>query len=459
MLGLYLALTIFDFSPIDIVSCYQIILVEVTLYNILRYLYSFAIVLAMPFIFLKLYLRSFKLPAYRSRWLERLGYATAQLPSEGIWLHAVSVGEVVAALPLINALLTSYPQLPITVTTTTPTGSQRLKQSMGDKVTHIYMPYDLSLTLQPIFNKLRPRLMIVMETELWPNLLHQCQQREIPVVIVNGRISDKSLVGYARIKNFTAAMLNQVTMICAQSVQDAERFKILGLAANKVVVSGNLKFDVQISDVQQQLGKELKTSVGNRIIWIAASTHAGEETKVLAAFKELRQQHPDLLLLLVPRHPDRFNEVATVIEQADLTYVRRSADVVCTNDIAVLLGDTMGEMNVFYSAADIALVCGSLMPIGGHNLLEPASAGVAILTGPYFSNFQEITEKLLENNAVVVVQDHAQLCAQMLLWLNEPQQRAAYGKRALAVIEKNRGATAKVLNKLALYLDQSLDLA
>jgi 3-deoxy-D-manno-octulosonic-acid transferase len=415
--------------------------------------------LALPLIFLRLFIRSLKVPSYRRRWLERFGIVAKQTPSGGVWIHAVSVGEVVAAVPLISALLASYPDLPLTITTTTPTGSQRLQQALGEKITHMYMPYDLSWALQDVFKKIRPKLIVLMETELWPNLLYKCQQQQIPVIIANGRISDRSLIGYHKIKVFVAHMLQQVTMVLAQSQQDGERFMQLGLDPTKLQVTGNLKFDVQVPIQQQQFGLALKGSLQNRQVWVAASTHLGEEIIILQSFQELRKKWPDLLLILVPRHPNRFDEVARILEQFNLTYVRRSNNVPCLHTTAVLLGDTMGELNIFYAAADFAFVGGSLVPVGGHNLLEPAAAGIGIMTGPQVSNFKEITDKLLENQAAVVVHNKPEIVEQVNNWLANPTQLQQCGANALQVIEANRGATGKVILKLSAYLGQSLGLA
>lgn len=421
------------------------------MYTLLRYLYSLLLTLALPLIFLRLYLRSIKVPSYRMRWLERLGIIKATIEPGGIWIHAVSVGEVVAAIPLINALQLSYPHMPITVTTTTPTGSQRLQQSIGDKVNHMYMPYDVAWALQDILHKIRPKVLLIMETELWPNLLYKCKQQEIPVIIVNARISDKSLRGYKRIKPFTARLLQQVTLVLAQSDQDGERFVELGLAPDKLEVVGNLKFDVEIPQQQQLLGMALKGKLNNRQVWVAASTHAGEEEQILTAFATIHAKWPDCLLILVPRHPNRFDDVANLIEKHGFSYVRRSTDHLCTPDTAVLLGDTMGELNIFYAAADLAFVGGSLVPIGGHNLLEPAAAGIAMMTGPHMNNFKEITDKLLENQAVFIVHNMKQITQQVEIWLSNTQLRGDVGARGLAVIVQNRGTTAKVIYKLAHY--------
>lgn len=411
------------------------------MFTLLRYLYSLVITLALPFIFFRLLWRSRKVPAYRSRWLERLGvFKNPGLTANGIWLHAVSVGEVVAAVPLINALLAAYPGMPIIVTTTTPTGSERLRQALGDKIFHVYMPYDLTWALKLFLNIIKPRCLIIMETELWPNLLHLCKQKNIPVIIANARLSDKSFAGYFRFKKIISNILNQITYVAAQSQLDAERFILLGMPADKVQAVGNLKFDVKINPIVNS-----RLVVNNRTILVAASTHAGEEEQVLQAFNNVKKQQSDLLLILVPRHPDRFNTVAKLLEKNNLNYVRRSSGDAISQNVAVLLGDTMGELNIFYSVADIAFVGGSLMPIGGHNLLEPAAFGVPIITGPYYSNFKEITNKLLQADGLRIINNPVQLADQIVEWLDDENIRKQIGVNANAMIEQNRGALSKIM--------------
>jgi 3-deoxy-D-manno-octulosonic-acid transferase len=423
----------------------------IRLYRFMRYVYSLVFTLALPLIFLRLLLRSLRVPAYRQRWAERLGmFQDPAIVPQGLWLHAVSVGEVVAAVPLINALLAKFPHLPLTVTTTTPTGSQRLRQSLGAKVTHVYMPYDLPWAINGFLDKIKPSCLIIMETELWPNLLNVCQSHKIPVILVNGRLSDKSMRGYMRIHSFVSSMLQQVTFVAAQSEHDAARFRQLGLAADKLQVSGNLKYDVQVPILQQQLGKDLKGKMADRFIWVAASTHGGEEEQILTAFKTIQEKCPQCLLILVPRHPDRFNDVANLLERNSLEFVRRSQGTACSNSTAVLLGDTMGELNIFYAAADVAFVGGSLIPFGGHNLLEPAGLGVATVTGPHTTNFQEITKKLQEAGGLCIVQDADQLAVQLLEMFEQITLRFNIGAKGLAVVEQNRGAVSNVVGVVAL---------
>lgn len=431
-----------------------------SLYSLLRYLYSLVITIALPLIFLRLLWRSFRVPAYRQGWLQRLGiFNGPALKAQGVWIHAVSVGEVVAAIPLILALHAQDPELTVTVTTTTPTGAQRLKQSLGSKVTHLYLPYDLPWAILALLKHIQPQCLINMETELWPNVLNVCKIKNIPVLIVNARLSNRSIKGYLRIKWIVAKMLRQVAFVAAQSQLDADRFLQLGMQADRLQVTGNLKFDVQIPDQQILSGKQLKISLEQRVIWVAASTHSGEEEIILKIFAQLKDKFPQCLLILVPRHPDRFNQVAVLIEKYKLPYVRRSLNTACSSETSVLLGDTMGELNIFYAAADLAFVGGSLVNVGGHNLLEPATFALPIATGAYLSNFQDIADLLAQAGGVVVVNDPPQLTATVSAWLADPELRAMLGKNALQVVQQNKGATTKTMQIIASYLRPSQGLA
>lgn len=416
----------------------------------MRWLYTLIFALALPWIFLRLIIRSLKLPAYRKRLLERLGIYTNFFPAtNGIWIHAVSVGEVVAALPLIKALQQRSNPLPITVTTTTPTGSQRVLQSLDSTVFHVYLPYDIPWALKGLIKKLQPSCLIIMETELWPNLLHECSRQQIPVIIANGRISDRSFKGYLRFKWFIANILRQVTLVAAQSATDAARFVQLGLEPQKVQVAGNLKFEVQPNSIQQKQGITLKNSIAKRKIWVAASTHANEEEMVLQAYKKIKQQIPELLLILVPRHPDRFNTVANLLQQHNYNFVRHSSSNAIVDATEIILGDTMGELQMFYAAADIAFVGGSLVPVGGHNLLEPAMFGVPSITGPNTENFKDITKLLFDAGAIRIVPNVTELAPQIFRLLQQPELLKEMGQKARAVVLANNGAAATICQFLA----------
>lgn len=379
--------------------------------------------------------------------------------TDGILIHAVSVGEVVAAIPLIKALQKQYPLLPLTITTITPTGSQRVQQTFGDSVAHIYLPYDLSFAINSLLNNTTPKAVIIMETEIWPNLITNCRRRNIPVIIANGRISDPSVVGYKKIRWFITPILQQLSCVAAQSRMDGERFITLGLPKESLQIAGNLKFDVQANTQQQTAGHALKAQLTNRLVFVAASTHNGEEEQVLAAFKQIRGQVPQALLILIPRHPDRFAEVAELLKQQQINFVRRSENAVCASDITVLLGDSMGEMTMYYAMADLVFMGGSLIPIGGHNLLEPAALGVPSITGPNVHNFREITQLLQNAAAVWMVQNTDELAAKAIELLKNPELRKQMGVAALQTVESNKGALNKLMQIMEHYLQDTYPLA
>ena len=414
-----------------------------------RLIYNSLIYLLLPLALLRLYWRGRRDPGHRQRWRERFGHFPP-LPESGcLWVHAVSVGESRAALPLIYALLARYPDQPVLVTTTTLTGSRQVREALGDRVHHVYAPYDLPGAVARFLHNARPRLAIIMETELWPNLLRKCAFANIPVLIANARLSERSARGYARIRPLTAALLQDVTLIAAQSEADAGRFQALG--APRVEVLGNLKYDLTLPDDLLEQGQAFRWEwLGvSRPVWIAASTHNGEDEHILDAFGQLRRRWPDLLLLLVPRHPERFNQVAALCQQQGFSVVRRSTRQLCGSETAVFLGDSMGELLLFYAAADLAFVGGSLVPTGGHNVLEPALLGLPVLFGPYMFNFTEAGARLLDANAAWQIADAGELATAIDQLLADPEQRRIAGQRGQVVVERHRGALAALLHSIA----------
>lgn len=416
-----------------------------------RLLYTTLLYLLLPLVLLRVYWRGRRDVGHRQRWRERLGFIPP-LPSGGLWVHAVSVGETRAALPLIRALLNRYPDLPLLVTTTTLTGSRQVRAALGEQVHHVYAPYDLPGAVARFLRQTQPRLAIIMETELWPNLLRQCAVAGIPTLIANARLSERSARGYARIRWLTATLLRDVTLIAAQAKADAERFRALG--APRVVIAGNLKYDLTLPDDLSAWGRRFRrdTLGANRPVWIAASTHAGEDAHVLNALARLRARWPELLLLLVPRHPERFDNVAALCQQRGFSVVRRSEQRPCAPDIAVFLGDSMGELLRFYAAADLAFVGGSLVPTGGHNVLEPALLGLPVLFGPHLFNFTESSERLLAAKAAWRVADAAELAAAVDRLLANPTLRQDAGQRGRAVVEQHRGALMALLGHIETLL-------
>jgi len=411
----------------------------------LRQIYSFLFYLILPFLFLRLLWRSRRAPVYRQRWAERLGYCPYRL-EKSIWVHAVSVGETLAALPLIKALKNEYPHLPLLVTTMTPTGAARVKAAFGDTVFHAYIPYDLPSAVGCFLQRVKPCIGIIMETELWPNLFAGCAKRSIPLVVVNARLSAQSARGYQRISTLTPAMFDAIHAMAAQGQTDADRFIALGLAKNKITVTGSIKFDVEVPKDLLSRAESLRTQLGqDRFIWIAASTHSGEEEIMLAAHRLLQVKIPDALLILVPRHPERFDSIAQEVSQQGFSLARRSQQENCNEKTQVYLGDTMGELLLLYAVADVAVVAGSFSAIGGHNMLEAAAVGKPIITGPHLHNFTEISELLVAAKAMIKVTDASQLAEVLLQFFTQPAFRHETGQYANAIVQANRGALGKQL--------------
>lgn len=386
---------------------------------------------------------------------ERLGY-TPSLPIKPvIWLHAASVGEVIAATPLIHRLQQQFDQHLLVVTTMTATGARQARKALKGKGTQLMIPLDLPWFANRFLDNLKPEVAIVMETEIWPNLIHGCHQREIPVVFANGRLSEKSMLSYQKFKETTEEVLADIYAVAAKSKEDAQRFIELGAPRNKVSVTGSIKFDINPAPELLEQGQALKESLfGERPVWVAGSTHAGEDERLLEAHKLLLQEHSDAVLILVPRHPQRFDDVAGLIESQELNFKRRSRDEGFEDSDQVLLADTMGELMLMYAASDIAFVAGSLMPIGGHNLLEPASLGKPVLSGGHLFNFADVAETFDQHSALIRCSDPADIFAQLRPLIELPDLRRELGEKALAVVKSNRGA----LDKQFAIIEQALKL-
>jgi 3-deoxy-D-manno-octulosonic-acid transferase len=409
-------------------------------------LYRFLLYLLLPLALLRLLWRSRRAPAYRQRWRERLGlYAGGTLRS-GLWIHAVSVGEVQAAQPLIKHFLDRHPGDGVMVTSTTPTGSRRVRDLFDNQVHHLYTPFDLPAVMKRFLDAVQPRLAVVMETEIWPNMLRACEHRGIPVVLANARLSARSARGYARLGRFTRETFGRFAAIAAQSPDDAERFLNLGAPADRVLVTGSIKFDVrQPASLLERAEAVRRTWGADRAVWVAASTHDGEEEQILAVHRRVLHDHPDALLVVVPRHPERFDRVAALIVRQRMSLARRSTGEPCDPQVNVFLGDTMGELPVFLAAGDAAFVGGSLVPVGGHNLLEAAAAGVPAAIGPHSFNFAQITALLVQEGAAVQVADANELARCMTEWLGDAAARATVGENGRRVVEQNRGALQRLL--------------
>ena len=414
-------------------------------------IWSIAVYLLLPFVIFNLLWRGIRYPAYWFRWPERFGYLESMQGQRVIWVHAVSVGEVRSAAELVNELADRFPRHRVLVTTMTPTGSQQVHELFGDRVVHAYVPYDFPGSVRRFMTRVNPEFAVVAETEFWPNLFKACQDRNVPLFLVNVRLSQESLRGYLRIPRTARAMLERATLICAQTNSDAQRLKNLGVAQSRIEVTGNLKFDAPLPSSLLAEAETLRRQWGaGRPVVIAASTHAGEEKKILTAYQVLRQHYTDLLLVLVPRHPERFKAVARLCRRNGARVALRSQHRgVLSSDIDILVGDTMGELQRLYAAADIAFVGGSLVRTGGHNLLEPCAVGVPVIFGPHMFHFEEISTMVLERGAGSQVHDEAGLADSVAIYLEQPVLREAAGEAARLLVAENRGAVARTLQLMS----------
>jgi 3-deoxy-D-manno-octulosonic-acid transferase len=422
----------------------------------MRFLYTLvAYLLFAPIFCAVMFFRGLRDGRYWANFGQRFGRGpTVEKPS--IWVHAVSVGEVQACAVLVRCLHDRYPGIPIVVTTLTATGAERARALLGDRASVRYMPLDLPGSVGRFFDRARPRLAVIFETELWPNLYHECGRRRVPLVLASARLSAKAMGTYTRFLTLFRQALSNGSVIAAQGEDDAARFRQLGANPQRTHVTGNLKFDFALPADVTTKGHELREHyAAGRLVWVAGSTHGGgEEEAVLAAHRHVRIAHPNALLVLVPRHPQRFAEVGAWLEKQSVRIIRRSSPAARTRDLEVLLVDTLGELLDFYAMSDVAFVGGSLVPIGGHNLLEPAALGVPVLTGPHNFNSADIAKILVSSGAALVVKDAAQLGEQVATLLSNPEQRARMGAAGRASVEENRGALEKLLRLIDPLLRQ-----
>ncbi|MCY1423365.1 3-deoxy-D-manno-octulosonic acid transferase [compost metagenome] len=376
----------------------------------------------------------------------------------GIWVHAVSVGESIAAAPMIRALLARYPNLPITVTCMTPTGSERIHALFANepRIQHCYLPYDLPCAARRFLDRVQPKLAVIMETELWPNHIHQCAKRGIPVALANARLSERSARGYGRFPRLTQPMLAEMSLFAVQTEAEAQRLRDLGARTETVEVTGSIKFDLTIDPQLLERAVELRGQwqALERPVWIAASTHDGEDEVVLAAHRQLLASHPDALLILVPRHPERFNSVFGLCQQQGFATVRRSSGDAVSANTSVLLGDTMGELLFLYALADSAFVGGSLVPNGGHNLLEPAALAKPVLSGPHLFNFLEIAAQLRSAGALQEVEDAEGLAVAVQRLFELPRDAQRMAEAGLTVMRTNQGALQRLLDGLGRLIER-----
>ncbi|MDW1970127.1 lipid IV(A) 3-deoxy-D-manno-octulosonic acid transferase [Vibrio sp. 945] len=404
---------------------------------LVRIVYTLLLALASPLLLFGLYKSKPNKPQFGSRWKEHFGI-TPKLKSNDkpIWIHAVSVGESIAATPLIKALKEQNPEQSILVTTTTSTGAEQIAK-LGDLIEHRYMPIDFGFAIIGFLKAVQPKQMLIIETELWPNTLHNVHKAGIPITVVNARLSEKSCQNYAKIQRLFNQLHPCLTQVLCQTDSDAERFERLGVEKKKLSVTGSIKFDIQISEQVKQQGQQLRAQLGNdRPIWIAASTHKGEDEQVLDAHRQVLKSHPNALLVLVPRHPERFDDVFTLCQQQGFNTVRRTSTHAVETDTQVYLGDTMGEMLTLMGAADICFMGGSLIgdKVGGHNVLEPAALGVPIINGPSFFNFKEIVHEMKQNSLIKIVKNEDELA------------------RAIVALIKDVAAHERITSELAHFM-------
>ncbi len=424
----------------------------------MRILYSTLHYLLVPFILLRLVWRGFRNRGYWDHLEQRFG-VSKEPPPEGttVWIHAVSVGEVQAALPLVRAVLDRYPQHQVLITTTTPTGRERVLQALKGRVTHRYMPYDLPGAVQRFLIDVRPILAVILETELWPNVLHYCGCFGVPVVLANARLSERSAMGYRRVAGFAAGMLRNASAIAAQTEADARRLVELGADPERLRVTGSVKFDVKLSASLQEEAQALRRLWGvDRSVWIAASTHAGEDEIILDAFKRVLWAIPDCLLVLVPRHPERFARAASLCRKQGYHTLLRSESPLACASADVFVGDSIGELPLFYAASDVAFVGGSLVPVGGHNMLEPAALGLPVIVGPHVFNFAEISRMLHEVGASTRVRDGQQLGDAVINYLQDANYRHSVGQNGRKFVEENRGALDRLMEMVVEQLGQPM---
>lgn len=423
-----------------------------------HYIYNGAITCLLPVFLLRLYFRGNKQPEYRKRWRERRGFVPFDLDRNKptVWFHAVSAGEVNAMTPLIKRFQHHFNDHNLVLTTMTPTGSLQAQKIKDVDINHMYVPYDYPKAIKRFLNTIEPSLLVIMETELWPNVIDYTHQRNIPILVANGRISPKSLPSYQKARWFFKPFLEELDTVCAQSDEDSARFRQIGCPSQTIINAGNLKYDMTIDETARQKAYEFRHQhMPDRQIWVAGSTHNGEESEALKAHSHLLQQDPNRLLILVPRHPQRFDEVAALCEQHGLKTARRSQQEAPQQDDQVFLIDKMGELVFMYGCSDVAFVGGSLADIGGHNPLEPTAMGVPVISGPRVFNFNQVYESLEKANGVITVQNAEQLAEQVQDLLSRKDKSQSLTQNALTVLKANQGALERHMHVINQYLDQS----
>ena len=410
-------------------------------------LYRFFLYLFLPVVLVRLLFRASRNNQYLNRISQRFGWRMGlEQVSGGIWIHAVSVGEANAAIPLVKYLKSAYPDKPLLITTMTPTGADRVAKTFGDSVTHCYLPYDYPGAVKRFLAAAQPRLVMIMETEIWPNYIEHCHKSGIPMIYTNVRMSARSYNGYRRFHRLISQVLGKVDQFAVQSPADSERLVLLGARSDRVHTTGSIKFDIELPASIIEASQSVRRNLGwDRPVWVAGSTHEGEESQILDAFMAAKKKCPDLLLVLVPRHPERFNTVSRLCTRFGCNTVQRTqfqAEIPAETD--VYLVDTMGELALFIAASDFTFVGGSLVPTGGHNVLEACAAGIAVIFGPHMFNFQEISAQVLSRGAGVQIMSAEELVDVVVKLIQDPVLRDQYGVQGKLFVEENRGALRKI---------------
>ncbi len=422
---------------------------------IIRFFYNLLLVLVSPILLFSLYKKKQGKPVFGSRWKEHFGFTQPlQAVEQPLWIHAVSVGEVIAATPLIKALKVKYPTTPILVTTTTSTGAAQVEK-LGSVVEHRYMPIDFSWAVRRFMKTVRPQKMLIMETELWPNTLNTVDSLNIPIIVINARLSEKSFRNYQRIQPLFNLLAPNLAHVCCQYQDDANRFEQLGISKDKLSITGSLKFDIQVPNDSTTAAKELRENLGHqRPVWIAASTHKGEDELVLEAHKIILEKLPNALLILVPRHPERFNAVFDLCLQSGFNVIRRTDNCNSFSDYQIYLADTMGEMLTLLGASDVCFMGGSLAgkKVGGHNVLEPIALGVPTITGPSYFNFSDIVESFHRNDAIFIIKNNDDLVSELSHLLLHPDKLKKQSSHTLNTYMK---VASSALDKSLMIIDET----
>jgi 3-deoxy-D-manno-octulosonic-acid transferase len=417
----------------------------------LHFLYSLFSRIALPFLVFHLWWSGRGQPGSAGHWQERLGYVSRS-SKPVIWVHAVSVGETIAAAPMVRALLRRNPDIPILMTAMTSTGSARARALFGDQVLYAFSPCDTPGAVKRFVDRVQPRALVIMETELWPNMIALSHRRNVPIFLINARLSERSARKYTRVASSVQPLLRSIRWIAAQAEEDAQRFLRIGATPSSVSVTGSIKYDVEISDQIRAESGALRQKLGtDRPVWIAASTHDGEDRQLLEAHQIIQSRYPLARLIIVPRHPERFSAVAALISSMGLIARRRSLETEGAGEYEdenydVYLGDTMGELLMLYGAADVAFVGGSLIGRGGHNPLEPAAWGLPVLSGPHIFNFETIYRQLDAGQGFFETPSAEALAACVIRLFDDPEEAGRVGQSALAVVNANRGALERVVD-------------